>query len=234
MTEPGPLAVLVADDNPAARAQAVRLLREAGFAVLEAAEAEALFRLAAAGDADVVLLDAELSGRRPAELAAGLAGTPAVAVVGAGADGLAAEARAAGLGGPLARPLGRPQVLAELDRLLLGEADGAAPVDLAHLDQYTLADAAFERDLLREFVPNAGGYVRGLAAAGSEAGWRGLGHTLKGASRGLGAGTLARLAEAAEPAFAEGSAARRRRVRSMALALGRVADWSRVRHPGPA
>ena len=72
------------------------------------------------------------------------------------------------------------------------------PLDLVHLSRYTLGNRGLEAELLGLFRAQADLYVARLAAAESDKDWKDTAHSLKGSARGLGAWSLADLAEEAE------------------------------------
>src|SRR4051812_20576647 len=75
MTDKAPATILVVDDNPATLCATARTMRAVGFTVLEAATgAEAL---AAAGGADLVLLDVHLPDADGRDVCRELRGRPA-------------------------------------------------------------------------------------------------------------------------------------------------------------
>ncbi len=76
--------------------------------------------------------------------------------------------------------------------------DGVKPVDLPYLRRFTQGDFALEDEVLRLFLKHAPQYLAALRAAGTAKAWHDAAHTLKGASRGIGAWRVARCAEGAE------------------------------------
>ncbi|MCB1472959.1 MAG: Hpt domain-containing protein [Rhodobiaceae bacterium] len=75
---------------------------------------------------------------------------------------------------------------------------GRKPVDLAHLARQTLGDVGLEREILSLFVVQSQVYLLRLQAAETVEEWRRAAHTIKGSARGIGAWSLAEVAEAAE------------------------------------
>lgn len=73
-----------------------------------------------------------------------------------------------------------------------------AAIDLDHLDKYVLGDRALLDEILTIFIDQAEMLVSRLDAPENNDSWREIAHTLKGASRGVGAWTLGDLAEHAE------------------------------------
>lgn len=76
-------------------------------------------------------------------------------------------------------------------------AHGAAPIDLVHLARQTFGSDALEREILRLFVAQSRVLVETIAVA-DPAERRPLAHRLKGSALGVGAGRMARLADAIE------------------------------------
>ena len=72
------------------------------------------------------------------------------------------------------------------------------PIDLVHLSKYTLGNRSLENELLGLFRSQADVYIARLDEAADETEWKNAAHSLKGSARGLGAWTLADLAEEAE------------------------------------
>lgn len=75
---------------------------------------------------------------------------------------------------------------------------GTKPIDLTYLGRFTLGDRALESEVLALYVKHAPQYLAGLANAATAKAWHDAAHTLKGASRGIGAWRVARCAETAE------------------------------------
>ena len=82
------------------------------------------------------------------------------------------------------------------------------PIDLVHLARMTLGERSLEREVLELFDRQALLLLERMQAAPLEA-VPALAHTLKGSARAIGAGQVARAAEAVE--FANGDAAERAR-----------------------
>jgi HPt (histidine-containing phosphotransfer) domain-containing protein len=79
-------------------------------------------------------------------------------------------------------------------------APSAEPaIDRGHLAQMTFGDRSLERELLELFDRQAGILLARMRAS-DPAAVATLAHTLKGSARGIGAGQVARAAEAAEQA----------------------------------
>lgn len=81
---------------------------------------------------------------------------------------------------------------------LASTAPADAPIDHAHLNRYTMGDAALEREILGLFIANLPNTIRDLGLADNEADWHRAAHTIKGSARAVGAWRLARSAEVAE------------------------------------
>ena len=75
---------------------------------------------------------------------------------------------------------------------------GPLPIDLEKLSQYTANDPAIARDVLQIFCDQAELWLAAMGGAADLKAWKDAAHTVKGASRGVGAGELAGLAEEAE------------------------------------
>jgi len=220
--------VLVADDAAAGRGLVAGLVRQLGYdavAVTDGAAALAAVR-AEPGRFGLALLDIDMpvmDGPAAARAIGALDGAPPL--VGLIAAGRAAEAQlalAAGMPHSLRKPVRRDALGAALDRLYRDPAGAAAPIDLAHLARYTAGDPGLERELLDLFRDNAEAYLAQLAAADADETWHRAAHTLKGAARGVGAGPIAELAQAAERlvgAQAE-AGARAVAVRGLRVAIG--------------
>ncbi|WP_440959329.1 Hpt domain-containing protein [Oceanicaulis sp. LC35] len=83
----------------------------------------------------------------------------------------------------------------------------SAPVlDRDHLEQYTAGDAALEAELFGLLAAQIEACVSALKAASSERDWRIAAHTLKGASRGVGAMELGEACALAEERFGDAEA----------------------------
>jgi HPt (histidine-containing phosphotransfer) domain-containing protein len=82
------------------------------------------------------------------------------------------------------------------------------PIDLVHLARMTLGERSLEREVLELFDRQAMLLLERMQAAPVEA-VPALAHTLKGSARAIGAGHVARAAEAVE--FANGDAGERAR-----------------------
>jgi HPt (histidine-containing phosphotransfer) domain-containing protein len=98
----------------------------------------------------------------------------------------------------------------------IAPAPGATPIDRRHLARMTFGDRSLEREVLQLFDRQAT-LLLGRMRAGAPDAVAGLAHTLKGSAAGIGAGPVARAAEAAELACGSGGAA------ACSLAIDRLA-----------
>lgn len=197
--------VLVADDAAAGRGLLTGLLEQLGYAAVAVDSGAAAVRRLDADPArfGLVLLDIDMPGMdgpATAQAIVALADPPPlVGLIAAGRPTTEAErATAAGMAQSLRKPVRRDELGAALDRLFRDPADVAPPIDFAHLGRYTAGDDALERELLDLFRDNTETYLAQLAAAPTDEAWYRAAHTLKGAARGIGAGRIAELAQAAE------------------------------------
>ncbi len=97
------------------------------------------------------------------------------------------------------------------------------PVDLVHLSSQTMGDSELEREVLSIFLSQSDILFNAWTSAGDEAARRRIAHTLKGASRAIGAWGLAEMAEQAETQGACETAALR-------AAITEVCDYIRLLH----
>jgi len=75
---------------------------------------------------------------------------------------------------------------------------GPLPIDLENLSHYTGNDPVLTRDVLQIYCDQADIWRAMLAKAATLQAWRDAAHTVKGASRGVGATEVAVLADEAE------------------------------------
>lgn len=75
---------------------------------------------------------------------------------------------------------------------------GPLPIDLENLSHYTGNDPVLTRDVLQIYCDQADVWRDMLAKAATLQAWRDAAHTVKGASRGVGATEVAVLADEAE------------------------------------
>lgn len=85
-----------------------------------------------------------------------------------------------------------------------------SPIDRSHLDQYVFGDRALLDEILTIFIEQASAWIDRMQPALDDEAWHLAAHTLKGASRGVGAWALGDLAEAAEGLVGAGQAETRR------------------------
>lgn len=71
-------------------------------------------------------------------------------------------------------------------------------IDIQHLEQYVFGDRALLDEILTIYIEQATMLLDRLDAAADDENWHSTAHTLKGASRGVGAWAVGDLAEAAE------------------------------------
>jgi HPt (histidine-containing phosphotransfer) domain-containing protein len=98
--------------------------------------------------------------------------------------------------------------------------EGSAAVDFAYLEGFTAGDRQVISEVLAIFLQQAEGWVVSLRAA--DPGWRDVVHTIKGASRGIGAN---RLADACARAEEVGEEALPQVRLALAQAVGEVAAY---------
>lgn len=102
------------------------------------------------------------------------------------------------------------------------QASTARPIDLVHLSTYTLGNSSLEAELLGLFRNQADVYISRLEAATSADEWKNTAHSLKGSAKGLGAWTVAMLAEQAEAAAGADATTRRALLTDISDALSAV------------
>mgnify|MGYP001615815573 FL=1 len=79
----------------------------------------------------------------------------------------------------------------------------AQAIDFAHLEEYTAGDDMLAREVLGLFKAQGDSLIAALSASFDDPkGWKQAAHSIKGASRGIGAWALAERASAAELAIA--------------------------------
>jgi CheY-like chemotaxis protein len=212
---PERLSILVADDNPAARTQIVRILEELGHDTTAVGDGAEAVSAMAALRFDLAVLDFEMPGLRGDEVAR-RAGADGPASIGLSSAGLG---RAEWGDAPIAEWLAKPvdaRALAEAVRRAAARGQdsvaAAPPVDLTHLATYTDGDAALERELAALFAESCERYAGQMARAEDSHQWRDAAHGLKGAARGIGATEVARLAAFAETLLGRGAEQRRQDV----------------------
>jgi len=72
------------------------------------------------------------------------------------------------------------------------------PVDIPHLDRYTLGNRELESEILTLFADQLPVFTNQLATAATQKDWHHAAHGLKGSARAIGANALADLAASAE------------------------------------
>jgi HPt (histidine-containing phosphotransfer) domain-containing protein len=85
-----------------------------------------------------------------------------------------------------------------------GETLALAVLDIAHLERMTFGDHSLEREVLELFERQAGMLIERMRRADPKA-MAASAHVLKGSARGIGAWTIARVAQALELAAASSS-----------------------------
>lgn len=93
------------------------------------------------------------------------------------------------------------------------------PIDMVYLAKQTLGDSGLEAEILLMFNEIAAGYMARLLAGGTKGEITHNLHTLKGASLGVGAASIANLAKAAEDEFREHHQLREESVADLAMAV---------------
>lgn len=206
------LSVLVADDNPAARAQIAQILEELGHDVTAVDDGAQAVSALDTLRFDLVILDFEMPGVRGDEVSRHAA-AERMPVIGLSSAGAGRDQWGdAPIGEWMAKPVDARALAEAVRGATAGDTAGAAaaaPIDLAHLATYTDGDTVLERELATLFAGSCDRYLDQMAGAGDTHQWRDAAHGLKGAARGIGATELARLAAFAETLL--GHAAEKRR-----------------------
>ena len=83
------------------------------------------------------------------------------------------------------------------------------PIDLAHLDRYICGDRGLLEEVLSMFMEQARGFAEDMHPDMDDEAWRLAAHTLKGASRGVGAFALGEVAAKAEKMIGANARAQR-------------------------
>jgi CheY-like chemotaxis protein len=207
--EAGVVRVLLADVDEAARESVKAALGGLGCRVTAVGDGAAVVECAVQTVFDVVLVHVDLpvlNGAQCREAIAGLPGRHSRAAVAAllpaGANpAQRVRQRLEGFAEVFDLPLD-PAALAPRLRSLVPRPAAGPAVDIAHLQRYTLGDAALEQELFDAFLPSAGRYIEQLSGTLNDDDWSRTAHALKGAARGIGAfdlGDLAARAEAEPP-----------------------------------
>lgn len=79
-----------------------------------------------------------------------------------------------------------------------------APIDIQHLEQYVFGDRALLDEILTIYIEQASMLLDRFDVSMDDESWHSTAHTLKGASRGVGAWSVGDLAEKAEALIGEG------------------------------
>ncbi len=229
MSSAGPGAgrsALVADDNPAARAQLTGMLEDLGFEVTAVVDGTEAVSALNALSFDLAVIDFRMPGASGADVVASLGPEqpPLIGVSSAGAD--RGEWGDAALAGWLVKPVDAAG-LARLVDSALSRIDTAVPaIDLAHLVVFTDGNAALEKELAELFRVSAARYLGAMRDAPDDRSWQDAAHSLKGSARGLGAGEVARVAAFAETLLGRASHARRQAILGeLEAACERVQDF---------
>jgi HPt (histidine-containing phosphotransfer) domain-containing protein len=106
-----------------------------------------------------------------------------------------------------------------------------APIDIKHLDQYVFGDRALLDEILTIFIEQASMWIERMEPSLADEDWRHAAHTLKGASRGVGAWALGDLAERAEKMIGPGRSLARAALRDdlRAAAAAAIAHAREIR-----
>ncbi|WP_416897820.1 MAG: response regulator [Minwuia sp.] len=205
------LNVLVADDNPSARAQVAAILGELGHDVVTVADGPEAVAALAALQFDLMVLDFDMPAPGGADIAREHASrAPVIGLSSAGAS--RQEWGDAPLTGWLKKPVDArhlAKLVQELDADDVAGAEDETPVDLAHLAAYTGGDRDLERELAVLFAASCDRYLREMRESADDRSWREAAHGLKGAARGIGANEVGRMAAFSETLL--GDAARPKR-----------------------
>jgi HPt (histidine-containing phosphotransfer) domain-containing protein len=106
-----------------------------------------------------------------------------------------------------------------------------APIDYAHLDKYVCGDRALLDEILTIFEEQAESWVDHLKPELSDEDWQHAAHSLKGASRGVGAWAVGDLAEKAE-SMVEGVGNRREFLDSLKESVNAAIEYARLLRDG--
>lgn len=103
-----------------------------------------------------------------------------------------------------------------------------APIDIKHLERYVFGDRALLDEILTIFINQASMLVDRFEVSLDDEKWRSTAHTLKGASRGVGAWRVGELAERAEELVGPGRRAERQAlIGELRLAGQAAVDFAR-------
>ncbi|WP_417513011.1 response regulator [Minwuia sp.] len=217
MSDPASLTVLVADDNPAARAQIVAILNDIGHEAVPVDNGTEAISALSALSFDLAILDFQMPGAGGDEVARQAGGTMRlIGLSSSGAD--RSEWGDAPVHGWLAKPVDARalalMIRSVMDDEAAGDGESEEPVDLAHLATYTAGERGLEGELAALFSASCERYFDEMAGATDDRSWREAAHGLKGAARGIGANELGRLAAFAET-LVGGHASNRRRAETL-------------------
>lgn len=103
---------------------------------------------------------------------------------------------------------------------------GPLPIDLECLTHNTVGDADVARDVLQIFRDQAVGWLDTMRTTTDLTVWKETAHTMKGASRGVGAAELGDLAEEAERLGALGGPAHEELLARLDVAIARARTYA--------
>jgi CheY-like chemotaxis protein/HPt (histidine-containing phosphotransfer) domain-containing protein len=203
--------ILVADDNPTARAQIVAILSEVGHDVVAVENGEEARSALSALSFDLAVLDHDMPGARGDELARETGGSPPV--IGLSSAGATdAEWAGVGIAGWLQKPVDAGGLAAAVQKAMAADKSEdrkGDPVDRAHLATYTAGDPGLESELAELFRASCERYFSEMSDATEDRVWKNAAHGLKGAARGIGANEVGRLAAFAETLLGDAMLGRR-------------------------
>lgn len=228
MTEDTAWTILVADDNPAARAQIVAILGEIGHDVHAVENGDEARSALSALRFDLAVLDHDMPGVRGDELARESGGTPPV--IGLSSAGVTdAEWADTGIVAWMQKPVDAGGLAAAVQKAIAREQDSPPetdPVDRVHLATYTAGDPGLEGELAELFRASCERYFADMSGAADDRVWKNAAHGLKGAARGTGANEVGRLAAFAETLMGDAMAGRRAEtLRKLQVEAARVSDF---------
>ncbi|MCA8888754.1 MAG: Hpt domain-containing protein [Parvularculaceae bacterium] len=105
------------------------------------------------------------------------------------------------------------------------------PIDYAHLDKYVCGDRALLDEILSIFQEQVEGWVQQMTPELEDDAWRHAAHSLKGASRGVGAWAVGDIAEEAE-AMVAGAGDRSALLARLASAADAAIDYATLLRDG--
>lgn len=107
------------------------------------------------------------------------------------------------------------------------------PIDISHLEQYVFGDRALLDEILTIFIEQAQSLSARLCADADDEAWKLAAHTLKGASRGVGAFRLGDLAEKAEGMVGPAAAAREAHLKDLRAAASKAVEFAQKYRDDP-